>query len=252
MHNGDVSFWSDSAQASDGIESLAEDALRIDFVNEVSEAVNAGNAHDSFHSSWNNLRPTANKKVLFKPTKEFHLLSLAARIESSPDWFIGLDSYDLRPNGEWLQEVTIELYPWDAGTEDGTEFDSLNDDTNPPGIIANLRGQGRFSNNPIAKLVIKLREPPRVKGVTAQWRQGEIDVSWKAIDVATGYKVQWNSGSQGFEDASTDGREHLAAGGARTNHTISNLTAEVEYTLRVIAVNQTGDGKPSDEGYGDT
>ena len=138
MHNGDVSFWSDSAQASDGIESLAELGLRIDFVNEVSEAVSAGNAHDSFHSSWNSLGPTANKEVVFKPIKGFPLVSLAARIESSPDWFVGIDSFDLRPNGEWLKEATIELYPWDAGTEDGTEFDVSNDDTNPQVTIAYL------------------------------------------------------------------------------------------------------------------
>ena len=83
--------------------------------------------------------------------------------------------------------------------------------------------------------------------MAAQAGQGEIDVSWNAIDVATGYKVQWKSGSQGFEDASTDGREHLVVRGAKNNYTVSNLTAEVEYTLRVIAINQVGDGRPSDE-----
>ena len=247
MHNSDASFWTESGQASEGLETLAEVGSRSDFEDEVESAVANGNAHDSFKSSWNTIGPTENGKALLKPTREFPLVSLAVRIQPSPDWFVGIDSYDLRPSGEWLTSASIDLYPWDAGTEDGADFSNLNSATTPQGTIESLKGVGKFSDGPIAKLIIKLREPPKVKGVSAQAGQGEITVSWDAVDVATGYKVQWKSGSEGFEDASTDGREYVVQGGEVNKYTVSDLTAGTEYTLRVIATNQAGEGKPSDE-----
>lgn len=32
-----------------------------------------------------------------------------ARIIPSPDWFIGIDSFDLCVNGNWLDSITIEV-----------------------------------------------------------------------------------------------------------------------------------------------
>lgn len=247
MHNSSVSFWTESEKASDGLETLAEIGSFTDFEDEMGDAVDGGNALDSFGSSWSALGATENGKTLLKPTRDFPLVSLAVRISPSPDWFVGVDSLNLRSNGKWLEETTIDLYPLDAGTEDGTEFDNLNSATTPQGTIESLKGSGKFSDDPIARLVIKLRQPPKVKGVSAQAGEEEITVSWDAVDVATGYKVQWKSGSEGFEDASTDGREYVVQGGTVIEHTVSSLTAGTEYTLQVIAVNQVGDGKPSDE-----
>lgn len=32
-----------------------------------------------------------------------------SRIIPSPDWFIGIDSFDLCVNGNWLDSITIEV-----------------------------------------------------------------------------------------------------------------------------------------------
>ena len=32
-----------------------------------------------------------------------------SRIVPSPDWFIGIDSFDLCVNGNWLDSITIEV-----------------------------------------------------------------------------------------------------------------------------------------------
>ena len=72
-----------------------------------------------------------------------------------------------------------------------------------------------------------------------------LRVQWDAVTGADGYKVQWKSGSEGY-DAAT--REAAATG---TSHTLPNLAAGTEYTLRVLPT-RTGanDGPASAEATG--
>lgn len=65
-------------------------------------------------------------------------VSLMARIVPSPDWFIGVDSFDLCVNGNWIDTVTIETDPLDAGTDNGFTFTAPNWATEPQGVIYRL------------------------------------------------------------------------------------------------------------------
>ena len=58
---------------------------------------------------------------------------------------------------------------------------------------------------------------------------GDLDGGW---DTATGYTVQWMSGSQGY---TTGDRQATVTSGSTTSHTIPSLTNGTEYTVRVIA-----------------
>ncbi|KAL7645331.1 UNVERIFIED_CONTAM: hypothetical protein RMT77_003717 [Armadillidium vulgare] len=58
-------------------------------------------------------------------------ISVASKIVPSPDWFVGVDSYDLCPNGIWLDYVNLELAPLDAGTDKGLTFTSPNWPSDP-------------------------------------------------------------------------------------------------------------------------
>ena len=54
---------------------------------------------------------------------QYSMVSLISRIAPSPDWFVGVDSFDLCANdGKWMENVVKDLLPWDAGTDDGKEF----------------------------------------------------------------------------------------------------------------------------------
>ena len=80
---------------------------------------------------------------------------------------------------------------------------------------------------------------------------GTLDVSWEAPasdggSAITGYKVQWKRAADSW-DTPADVFEATATG---TTHTITGLTDGVEYAVRVIAVNDVGDGPPSDETTG--
>ena len=76
----------------------------------------------------------------------------------------------------------------------------------------------------------------------------ELDVTWQAPSsnggsAVTGYKVQWKE-SAGSWDTETGVSETTVTG---TTHTITELTGGVEYSVRVIATNDVGDGPASTE-----
>ncbi|XP_021961182.1 spondin-2 [Folsomia candida] len=58
-------------------------------------------------------------------------VSLISRIVPSPDWFVGISSYDLCSNGRWVDSVMIEVDPLDAGSDNGLTFTSPNWPTDP-------------------------------------------------------------------------------------------------------------------------
>ena len=74
----------------------------------------------------------------------------------------------------------------------------------------------------------------------------QLEVSWDTPatgGVVDDYIVQWKSGIETFVDAETDGREQTVAhisGTTTYDTTISGLTYNTEYTLRVLAVNESG------------
>ena len=85
----------------------------------------------------------------------------------------------------------------------------------------------------------------QVTGVTVTSGNARLVVNWVAVGNATGYKVQWKSGSQSYN---TGNRQATITSGSTTSHTITNLTNGTEYTVRVTAT-RTGasDGLPSVE-----
>ena len=86
--------------------------------------------------------------------------------------------------------------------------------------------------------------PSQVTGVAAEPGLDELTVSWDAVSAADGYKVQWKSGDQDY----SEDRQAALLGGETTNYTIIDLTADTEYTIRVIATRDNADdGPPSEE-----
>ena len=80
---------------------------------------------------------------------------------------------------------------------------------------------------------------------------GTLDMSWEAPasdggSAITGYKVQWKRAADSWDTPA----DVFEATVSRMTHTITGLTDGVEYTVRVIAVNDVGDGPPSDEATG--
>ncbi|XP_052860555.1 spondin-2 [Anopheles cruzii] len=65
-------------------------------------------------------------------------VSFMAKIVPSPDWFVGLDSFNLCSRGRWIDRTTVPLHPLDAGTSSGLTFTSPKWPTKPPGVIERI------------------------------------------------------------------------------------------------------------------
>ena len=90
-------------------------------------------------------------------------------------------------------------------------------------------------------------KPGQVTGVSVTAGPAKLDVSWTALSgTVTGYKVQWKKSNEGY----TSARTKTVTGGASTSTSILDLTANTEYTVRVMAYNGTGDGAVSSEATG--
>jgi len=154
VHNSQVTFWSSDGTASSGIKGMAE----LGSTGALSSEISAAGA---------NVRARLLKGVAFGPTPsatfeftvttDHPLVTLTSMVAPSPDWFIGISGLSLRGSDGWLESTTVDLYPYDAGTEDGSEFSLNNPATSPQGTITSLRGVGKFTSEPIATLTFTLK-----------------------------------------------------------------------------------------------
>ena len=80
---------------------------------------------------------------------------------------------------------------------------------------------------------------------------GALAVSWTAPasdggSAITGYKVRWKEAADSW-DTPADVSEATVTG---TGHTITGLTDGTAYAVRVLAINDNGEGSPSEDGEG--
>ena len=242
IHNSSVSFWSVGGTASRGVESMAE----IGGTSTLRSEIEASPHHHAVIQRGVSFGGTGTATFNITVPEDHPLITLSSMIGPSPDWFVGITGRSLLDGqGNWRARVDINLYPYDAGTEDGETFSLNNPDTNPQGTITSLRGVAPFTNAHMATLSFVLdttdQPPGRVTGVSVTPGIGTLAVSWNAVADADGYKVQWRSGGQAFGTA----RQRTVGSSVRAV-TLSNLTPGVEHFVRVIATKTgTADGTPS-------
>ncbi|CAL4072208.1 unnamed protein product [Meganyctiphanes norvegica] len=89
------------------------------------------------------------------------LLSCSSKMVPSPDWFIGVDSFQLCEGGHWIDNVKIQVDPLDAGTDNGLTFTSPNWPTSPAEKI--YRITANYPDHPAHSLHYPtLRTLPRI------------------------------------------------------------------------------------------
>ena len=96
-------------------------------------------------------------------------------------------------------------------------------------------------------VTVEDNDTAQVTGLMVEPGNAQLVVQWTEVDNATGYQVQWKSGGQSYNNS---GRQATIGSGSTTSHTITSLTNDTEYTVRVRATRtRTGanDGPYSDE-----
>ena len=90
-----------------------------------------------------------------------HAQSATYRVTFSPDWFEGVSGLSLLDaQGDWLASHGVDLFPYDAGAEEGTDFSLSNAAADPRDTIGSIEGTGKFSNEPIASPTFTLQAVP--------------------------------------------------------------------------------------------
>ena len=160
VHSAAVTFLEGGQTASTGVESMAEVGGVSDLKSEVQTAIDASpqTALSVLEGDTDSIGPATAKTLdNVELTSDFPRVTLTTMVAPSPDWFVGVSGLPLLDDqGRWLRTHEVNLYPWDAGTEDGTEFSLSNAATNPRGVITSIRGTGKFSTERIASLSFTL------------------------------------------------------------------------------------------------
>lgn len=150
-HSAAVAFWQVGQLATPGIQLMAESGFKPPLEFEVQEAINAGTAFsvvsgEAVFSSPGTATATLDMHI------DFPLATVVSMIAPSPDWFIGVSGTPLFVDGEWLDSVQIDLYPYDAGTDSGTTYLAPNQPTSPHEPAFQIMGFPFLNNGSIAPL----------------------------------------------------------------------------------------------------
>ena len=138
-HNDMVSFWNNGGLATQGIQNMAELGATAALESEVQDAIDAGTAEHVLVGGGINPSP-GNVSLNFSLTTEFPRVTLTSMIAPSPDWFVGVSGLSLWQNDDWVDSLTVDLYLYDAGSDDGTDYTSANAASNPHVPIMPITG----------------------------------------------------------------------------------------------------------------
>lgn len=133
--------------ASPGMELVAELGSNGTFNNEVNAAIANATADQWLQTGFapfaaNGVATLSNIAV----SESFPLITLATMIAPSPDWFSGLDSYSLLDSiGSWKDNISIHVFPYDAGTEEGNGYSTSNSASSPHVAIFDRTGTTPFT-----------------------------------------------------------------------------------------------------------
>ena len=118
-HNSNYSMWTPGTIATDGIESMAETGGRSMLSSEIRAQERLGTASAPLLGPGIGRSPDS-RSMTVEVDSDLPFLSIVSMIAPSPDWFVGIHDFDLRPEGKWVGHVVLNLAAYDAGTDSGT------------------------------------------------------------------------------------------------------------------------------------
>jgi len=136
-HNQNVTFWEIGGLASPGIKNMAETGSKDPLTKEINLARLKRTALDLISGGGIQTSPDS-ITVTVEVSENYPLVTLVTMIAPSPDWFVGVTGLNLFENGTFVDEITVVLYPYDAGTDSGITYTSSDEPTEPPVPIYQL------------------------------------------------------------------------------------------------------------------
>eukprot|EP00957_Ditylum_brightwellii_P177173 13496785-Ditylum_brightwellii.AAC.1 len=135
-HSANYQMWCNGCLASAGVESIAEEGQTGTLIEEIEDERGKGSVLDQVLGLF---IPRATDGSASSPRKDLCVdeshpyVSAISMIAPTPDWFSGL--YDLRlwdqSTKNWYEKIELNVYAWDAGTEEGNGYSLDNIETDP-------------------------------------------------------------------------------------------------------------------------
>uniref|UniRef100_A0A3Q2I9Y5 Spondin 2 n=1 Tax=Equus caballus TaxID=9796 RepID=A0A3Q2I9Y5_HORSE len=173
-HSSDYSMWRKDQYVSNGLRDFVERGEAWALMKEIEAA---GEKLQSVHEVFSAPAVpsgTGQTSTELEAHSRHSLVSFVVRIVPSPDWFVGIDSLDLCDGDHWREQVAVDLYPYDAGTDSGFTFSSPNFATIPQDTVTEITSSSPShpANSfyyprlkalpPIARVtLVRLRQNPR-------------------------------------------------------------------------------------------
>lgn len=134
VHSVDTFLWKPGFLATPGLKDVAETGNTTKMNLEIDKIITLNKASLRFNIT----PPVINGSVQkdFTLTQKYSNVSFASMIAPSPDWFIGINNFSLIKNNNWIKDTTINIFVYDAGTEDGDVFGYNNPATSPQANVS--------------------------------------------------------------------------------------------------------------------
>ena len=146
--------------------------------------------------------------------------------------------------------LTFTVADWQAVRSLTVEAAADPDAADDMATIAHQVSGGGYAAAQVESVEVTVTDdtpPAQVSGLVLGSVVTGLTVAWDLVPDADGYRVQWRSGGQVFDDAAADGREAVLDP-TTTSYQIQGLTSLKTYIVRVLATNAGFmDGAPSEE-----
>lgn len=136
-HNNQIQLFTNSELASLGVIEVAETGDKGTLRNEINMHITNTYA-DKIIDGGGIPNGSNSVSLTFSANTSFPYLSIIAMVAPSPDWFVGINSLNLYEGNVWVDNKVINLFVYDAGSDDGNIFTSPNMPSSPKQVITRL------------------------------------------------------------------------------------------------------------------
>ncbi|XP_045137265.1 spondin-1-like isoform X2 [Portunus trituberculatus] len=240
-HSKDYMVWEYGKEASDGLQQVAEWGSTRRLESELKRQSNHIRTIIKARGLW---YPNVNGKTfaVFRVDNRHHLMSLVSMLGPTPDWIVGVSALELcLTNCSWVTHKTLNLYPYDAGTDSGVTYDSASVATLPKGKIRRITST--FPNDPASPFYDPTGKPMKPLARLTITRQRvyekscsdtEVCMLKKEVGPCRGYFPRW------YYDPNHERCMQFTFGGCRGNR---NNFEEYEQCTKLCEVNKAPGGQ---------
>ncbi len=133
-HRPTARLWAEGETATPGVKNMAETGAKSPLDSEIAVLIGNGEACELISGGGIGTSP-GSVTVELEVTRECPLVSVVSMIAPSPDWFVGVAGLSLLDEGGWVEQIVLELRPYDAGTDSGDTYTSADEPTEDPEAI---------------------------------------------------------------------------------------------------------------------